>query len=40
MLSNKNLSFSNLCSCLSITSLKYIFHYLTLYPNNQYSLDD
>ncbi|CAF5092739.1 unnamed protein product, partial [Rotaria sp. Silwood1] len=40
ILSNKNLSLSHLYSCSSITSLKYIFHYLTLYPNNQYSLDD
>ncbi|CAF0715627.1 unnamed protein product [Adineta steineri] len=40
ILSNKNLSLSQLCSCSSITSLKYIFYYLTLYSNNQYSLDD
>jgi hypothetical protein len=40
ILSNRNLSFSNLCLCSSITSLKYLFYYLTSYPNNQYSLDD
>jgi hypothetical protein len=35
ILSNKNLSLSNLLSCSSITSLQYIF-----YSNNQYSSDD
>lgn len=35
ILSNKNLSLSNLCSCSSLTSLKYIF-----YSHNQYSFDD
>ncbi|CAF1500441.1 unnamed protein product, partial [Rotaria magnacalcarata] len=40
ILSIKNLSLSNFCSCSSITSLKYVFHYLTLHPNNQYLFDD
>ena len=40
ILSNKNLSLSHLCSCSSITSLKYIFQYLILHTNNQYSIDD
>jgi len=35
ILSNKNLSFSNLCLCTSLTSLKYIY-----YSHNQYSFDD
>ena len=40
ILGSKNLSFSHLCTCSSITSLKYIFYHLTLHPNNHYSLED